>query len=104
MCQYVRGEKTIGQIIDEQPTAYDVDEKILYMENEIYELKGVHDTATHEYIKNKAESKIEGLKDAIEIVKACEQQTMIRTFNGRKYHAPTNCYTKLEDTKNGRTL
>jgi hypothetical protein len=28
MFQYVKGEKTIGQIIDEQPTAYDVDKVI----------------------------------------------------------------------------
>jgi hypothetical protein len=28
MFQYVKGKKTIGQIIDEQPTAYDVDKVI----------------------------------------------------------------------------
>jgi hypothetical protein len=33
MLQYVRGEKTIGQIIDEQPTAYDVDKVVEKLEN-----------------------------------------------------------------------
>jgi hypothetical protein len=28
MFQYVKGEKTIGQIIDEQPTAYDMDKVV----------------------------------------------------------------------------
>lgn len=27
---------------------------------------------------------------------ACEQQTMIRTDDGRLYHAPTVCFTRLE--------
>lgn len=39
MMQYVRGQKTIGRIIDEQPTAYDVDEvlnqiKVFYPQND----------------------------------------------------------------------
>ena len=25
---------------------------------------------------------------------ACEQQTMIETIDGRKYHAPTRCFVK----------
>lgn len=25
---------------------------------------------------------------------ACEQQTMIETLDGRKYHAPTRCFVK----------
>ena len=24
----------------------------------------------------------------------CEQQTMIKTIDGREYHAPTRCFTK----------
>ena len=27
---------------------------------------------------------------------ACEQQTMIATADGRKYHAPTRCFVKIE--------
>lgn len=27
---------------------------------------------------------------------ACEQQTMIKTDDGRLYHAPTVCFTKLK--------
>lgn len=26
----------------------------------------------------------------------CEEQTMILTDDGRKYHAPTNCFVKLK--------
>ena len=26
---------------------------------------------------------------------ACEQQTMIETIDGRKYHAPTRCFVKV---------
>jgi hypothetical protein len=33
MFQYVKGEKTIGQIIDEQPTAYDVDKVVEELED-----------------------------------------------------------------------
>jgi hypothetical protein len=42
MFQYVRGEKTIGQIIDEQPVAYDV-EKVL---------KELKDEKTESYYKS----------------------------------------------------
>lgn len=28
---------------------------------------------------------------------ACEQQTMIETTDGRKYHAPTRCFVKEDE-------
>lgn len=57
---YTTGKKTLGQVIDEQPTAFDVDKVVEQLENRSALARPVGWSKAYEIIM---------LKDAIEIVK-----------------------------------
>ena len=76
--------------IEEQPTAYDVDKVVA-------ELEKLADKANDKILEA---GELQLYYDEGVVVKqyyptACAQQTMIATYDGRRYHAPTSMFRKV---------
>lgn len=64
---YITGKKTLGQVIDEQPTAFDVDKVVEQLETKETRATELKKKYISEYFKGKADA----FEFAIKIVKEC---------------------------------